>query len=187
MMLRLSAVADRSIASPHEPSRLLAWQVEANASGSSRLAYRELHRLAESGQEEEVRAQARAALSSLQQLYWFSRVGKPARRRAEVRLNGEPVGLLEETETGTQFLYDPTYAKNSDATPISPTLPLTGGRFRSLGLLPFFDNLLPEGWLLDLASQQHHVDRGDGLGLLLHTGRDCIGAIELIALTEDGP
>lgn len=176
-----------STSSPHEPSRLLAWELEADAYGASRLAYRELRRLAETAREEEVRRRARAALASLQQLYGFSRVGKPARRRAEVRLSGEPVGLLEETETGTQFLYDPSYAQQADATPISPTLPLSGGRFASRGLLPFFDNLLPEGWLLDLASQQHHLDRSDGMGLLLHTGRDCIGAIEVIALTEDGP
>lgn len=173
--------------SAHEETRLLAWESVANAYGSSRRAYAELRRLAETAQDEAVRRRAGAALASLQQLYRFSRVAKPARRRAEVRLDGEPVGLLEETETGTQFLYDPAYLRKSDAVPLSPTLPVQGGQFASLGLLPFFDNLLPEGWLLDLASQQHHIDRSDGMGLLLHTGIDCIGAVEIIALGEDEP
>ena len=51
------------------------------------------------------------------------------------------------------------------------------------GLHPFFENLLPEGWLLQLATQKLKVSKDDAL--LLATCADCIGAVEVIRLEEE--
>jgi serine/threonine-protein kinase HipA len=47
------------------------------------------------------------------------------------------------------------------------------------GLHPFFENLLPEGWLLNIAVGKLKVARGDGFGLVLALCRDCIGAVSV--------
>lgn len=69
--------------------------------------------------------------------------------------------------------------------PISPTLPLRTLPFESDGLHPFFDNLLPEGFLDEASRRGTHVAEHDRFGLLLHVGADTIGAVEVTALDED--
>jgi serine/threonine-protein kinase HipA len=48
------------------------------------------------------------------------------------------------------------------------------------GLHPFFENLLPEGWLLDLTCQKLGLDPADAFGVMLATCADCAGAVEII-------
>ena len=101
-------------------------------------------------------------------------------RRGVVSLNGQRVGRIEETESsGSAFTYDPAYLSQPQALPISLTLPLRPEPYRSRGLLPFFENLLPEGWLLELSTAKLKISKDDAFGLLLATCADCIGAIEV--------
>jgi serine/threonine-protein kinase HipA len=44
-------------------------------------------------------------------------------------------------------------------------------------LFPFFDGLIPEGWLLDIAVDHWKVKANDRFELLLTTCRDSIGAV----------
>ena len=44
-------------------------------------------------------------------------------------------------------------------------------------LFPFFEGLLPEGWLLELTTQTLEIDPDDKFELLLHTGSDTVGAV----------
>ena len=109
-------------------------------------------------------------------------------RAGVIRLDGRRVGLLEETEEGTggtRFTYDKDWLQHPDAVPISLTLPLREEPYAHRGLHPFFENLLPEGWLLQLATQKLKVSKDDALGLLLATCADCIGAVEVIRLEEE--
>ena len=69
-------------------------------------------------------------------------------RRGIVRLAGVRAGVLEETEGGSRFRYDARYLARKGALAISRTLPLRVEPYVGRGLLPFFENLLPEGWLL---------------------------------------
>lgn len=102
-------------------------------------------------------------------------------RVAKVRLDGKSVGRLEELDGGrTRFTYSPDWLNRADAVPISVTLPLRREPYESAGLHPFFDNLLPEGWLLELASKKLKIAKDDGFGLLLAMGADCIGAVEVV-------
>lgn len=104
-------------------------------------------------------------------------VGRP--RRGRVALDGSFVGYIEETPHGSRFLYDPSYLARPEAIPISPTLPLRKEPYESSGLHPFFENLLPEGRLLDLTCRKLRIDRTDAFGLLLATCADCAGAVEI--------
>ena len=101
-------------------------------------------------------------------------------RRGLIRLAGVRVGILEELEGGsTRFTYLPQWLNSSNATPISLTLPLRGEGYESRGLHPFFENLLPEGWLLELSTSKLKIPKDDALGLLLATCADCVGAVEV--------
>jgi|GEM_PF-275605 len=108
-----------------------------------------------------------------------AKFGRLHRRRAIVSLAGRRVGVLEETYRGSRFVYDKTYIESRNAIPISPTLPLNAVSFESNGLHPFFANLLPEGGRLDTVSQRLRIDRNDRFGVLLATGSDGIGAVEI--------
>jgi serine/threonine-protein kinase HipA len=53
--------------------------------------------------------------------------------------------------------------------------------YESKGLHPFFENLLPEGWLLEIAVSKLKLAKDDAFGLLLATCADCVGAVEIHA------
>lgn len=108
------------------------------------------------------------------------------RRRGSVRIDGTPVGVIEETEEGCRFTYLPEWLATPGAVPVSLTLPLTPEPTTTRGLHPFFENLLPEGWLLEIATAKLKIAKDDAFGLLLATCADCIGAVEVLPLPE-GP
>lgn len=102
-------------------------------------------------------------------------------RAATVRIDGQPVGTLREQGREILFQYDSAWIASPQAVPVSLTLPLRAAPYVSNGLHPFFENLLPEGWLLELATKKLKVAKDDAFGLLLATCADCVGAIEIIA------
>jgi serine/threonine-protein kinase HipA len=105
-------------------------------------------------------------------------------RRAQILFNDVFAGILQETDDGYTFLYDELYLANADAVAISLTLPLRSKPFYSLVLFPFFDGLIPEGWLLDIAGKSWKIDLRDRMGLLLACCKDCIGMVSVIPMTE---
>jgi serine/threonine-protein kinase HipA len=102
-----------------------------------------------------------------------------APRAARVYLDGQPVGRIEETPTGSRFTYDATYLCQTGAVPVSKTLPLQKTAHEAVGLHPFFENLLPEGWFLEISTKKLKLGADDAFGLLLATCGDCIGAVEV--------
>jgi serine/threonine-protein kinase HipA len=72
-------------------------------------------------------------------------------REAKVYMYNKYVGTLTEDENGYHFQYAESYLKRPDSEVISITLPLTVNQYDSKVLFPFFDGLIPEGWLLDIA------------------------------------
>lgn len=99
-------------------------------------------------------------------------------RKAEVYLYERLAGTLTEDDEGYTFQYEETYLQ-SNPVPISMTLPLQKEPFKDKVLFPFFDGLIPEGWLLDIASHNWKLDLRDRMGLLLACCRDCIGAASI--------
>lgn len=95
-------------------------------------------------------------------------------------------GILKETDEGYEYLYDTEYLSDADSQPISLTLPLTEKPYKSPVLFPFFDGLIPEGWLLDVALRNTDISELDRFSLLLLCCMDCIGAVSVIPIKEDG-
>jgi serine/threonine-protein kinase HipA len=107
-------------------------------------------------------------------------------RTGIVYLDGDRVGRIYETpDEAIRFKYDAGYVREGGE-PISHTLPLREEPYETLGLHPFFENLLPQGWLLDLATKKLKISPADTFGLLLATCSDCIGAVEVRSLESLG-
>ncbi len=100
-------------------------------------------------------------------------------RKAYVYVNEQLAGVLSETEVGYSFQYSLDYIKDVDATPVSLTLPLNPNEYTSKILFPFFDGLIPEGWLLSVVSKNWKIDLNDRFGLLLAACKDPIGNVKI--------
>jgi len=100
-------------------------------------------------------------------------------KKAEVYMYDQLTGILMEDENGFHFKYDRSYLKADDAEPISLTLPLSDKEYESKVMFPFFDGLIPEGWLLDIAQKNWKLNPRDRMEILLKTCNDCIGAVSI--------
>ena len=101
-------------------------------------------------------------------------------KKAKVYLHDRLAGRLVEDENGFTFTYDADYLALPDAAAISLTLPLTEKAYRDTVLFPFFDGLIPEGWLLDIAERSWKINQRDRMSLLLACCKDCIGAVSVV-------
>lgn len=100
-------------------------------------------------------------------------------RKAYIYCKGRQAGVLKETDDGYEFQYLQEYLRADAPSPISLTLPLSNKPYRSASLFPFFDGLIPEGWLLDIALRNTDISELDRMGLLLLCCKECIGAISV--------
>lgn len=100
-------------------------------------------------------------------------------RSGKVYFRGEYCGLIRETDDGYLFEYGTPYLKSESAQSVSLTLPLTEKIYESKTLFAFFDGLIPEGWLLDIAEKNWKINYRDRMGLLLTCCYDCIGSVSI--------
>ncbi len=105
-------------------------------------------------------------------------------KQAKIFMYDYPAGTLTENENGYTFVYDAGYLATKNAEPVSLTLPLTDRPFVSNVLHPFFDGLIPEGWLLDIAEKNWKIDDRDRMSLLLACCKDCIGTVSVQPIEE---
>ena len=106
-------------------------------------------------------------------------------RKGEIRVNGIPAGVLEETEAGFRFQYNRDYAQRSDSPAISLTLPKQTAPYESSVLFPFFAGLLTEGVAMQLQCRMLKLDENDLFGRLLKTAQDdVIGNVTVHELEE---
>ena len=106
-------------------------------------------------------------------------------RKAEIKIYDKTAGWLNEDENGYHFNYDSSYLNSPSPDPISLALPLQEQSFTSKILFPFFDGLIPEGWLLDIAQNNWKLNPRDRMGLLLACCKDCIGAVSVHPLNNE--
>ena len=85
-------------------------------------------------------------------------------RTAYVYVRNVYAGMVCETDEGYRFIYDQEYMNRVDASPVSLTLPLSEEAYESKTLFPFFDGLIPEGWLLGAVSRNWKIDTKDRFG-----------------------
>ncbi len=103
-------------------------------------------------------------------------------RTGIVFVQNKRAGLISETDRGYEFSYDREYLERENSLPVSLTLPLSQEKYESNILFPFFDGLIPEGWLLNVVERNWKIDGRDRFGLLLVTCADCIGDVRIEAL-----
>lgn len=101
-------------------------------------------------------------------------------KSAFVYVHDRLAGRLVEDEEGFAFEYAPGYLALADAEAVSLTIPLRVEPYRSKVLFPFFDGLIPEGWLLGIAERSWKINRLDRMSLLLACCKDCIGAVSVV-------
>ena len=107
-------------------------------------------------------------------------------RSGEVYYQDQLAGIISEEEEGYVFMYEVGYLKNNYP-PVSLTLPLREAPYKSKVLFPFFDGLIPEGWLLDIAIQNWKLNPRDRMGLLLTVCQDCLGAVSVKNIENSEP
>jgi len=106
-------------------------------------------------------------------------------RKAAILVYDKIAGWLTQDENGYHFIYDPSYLNEKNAEPVSKTLPLQTRAFDSTVLFPFFDGLIPEGWLLEVAEQNWKLNPRDRMGLLMACCKDCIGAVSVLPFDKE--
>lgn len=107
-------------------------------------------------------------------------------RKAAIKIEEHVAGWLTQDEDGYRFAYRPEYVVLPGARPVSLTLPLTVAPYTSNVLFPFFDGLIPEGWLLEVAEKNWKLNPRDRMGLLLACCKECIGAVSVEEIKEEG-
>lgn len=107
-------------------------------------------------------------------------------RSANIFYDATLAGLLVETNDGEYiFTYDEKYVQNSPNQFISFTMPVKNEPYTSNRLFPFFEGLIPEGWLLNIASKNWKINPNDRMGLLLACCQNCIGAVSVQPIAEE--
>ncbi len=101
-------------------------------------------------------------------------------RQAQIFYKDIPAGILTETNDGEYiFRYDQDYVRTHPDEFITFTMPVTDGPYTDKRLFPFFEGLIPEGWLLEIASNSWKLNPNDRMGLLMACCQNCIGAVHV--------
>jgi len=101
-------------------------------------------------------------------------------RQAIIKYNNIKAGILTEDDNGEyHFQYDEMYVKNFPKQFLSFNMPVSKHEYKSKRLFPFFDGLIPEGWLLNIAVDSWKINKNDRMGLLLVCCQNAIGAVSV--------
>ena len=101
-------------------------------------------------------------------------------RQARIYYQDRIAGILTETDEGEYlFRYEADYVQEHPSDFITFSMPVSKFPYREKRLFPFFEGLIPEGWLLDIASKNWKINKNDRMGLLLACCRNCIGAVSV--------
>lgn len=107
-------------------------------------------------------------------------------RQAQILYGDIQAGVLTETDHGEYtFEYSQNYIKNYPKQFISFSFPVTSTIYKEKRLFPFFEGLIPEGWLLDIATKNWKINSNDRMGLLLACCHNCIGAASVHPLKQE--
>lgn len=107
-------------------------------------------------------------------------------RQADIYYKTELAGKLTETDDGEYiFQYEEKYLQEHPQQFLTFTMPVRAKPFKDKRLFPFFEGLIPEGWLLDIASKNWKLNPNDRMGLLLACCQNCIGAVSVQPITQE--
>lgn len=107
-------------------------------------------------------------------------------RKALILYNEIKAGELSETDDGEfRFQYDSDYISNYPNQFLTFSMPVKSTPYTENRLFPFFEGLIPEGWLLNIATKNWKLNPNDRMGLLLACCQNCIGAVSVQPIKEN--
>ena len=101
-------------------------------------------------------------------------------KRGKVFVENIFAGIIEQKEGLFTFTYDAEYLKKPESLPVSLTMPLRPESYEQKTMFPFFDGLIPEGWLLNIIEGNWKINPRDRMSLLLLACRDSIGNVSVV-------
>jgi serine/threonine-protein kinase HipA len=108
-------------------------------------------------------------------------------RQAEIFYHNDLAGILTETDDGEYtYQYNKSYIAEHPDQFITFSMPVTESVYTDKRLFAFFEGLIPEGWLLDIASRSWKINQNDRMGLLLACCSNCIGAVSVKPIQHAG-
>ncbi|SAK66418.1 toxin HipA [Caballeronia catudaia] len=112
----------------------------------------------------------------------------PHARSLSVWANGRRVAIWRLPARGpAELIYDDAWVGSDEARPLSLSLPirLDGASLKGDAVMNYFDNLLPDSEAIRRRiAQRFQTDSLDAFDLLQAIGRDCVGAVQLLAEDE---
>ncbi len=106
-------------------------------------------------------------------------------KQGKVYYKNHLAGIISETNEGDYvFQYDNQYVNDYPNDFITFTMPVRVDPYTENRLFPFFEGLIPEGWLLDIACENWKINQSDRMGLLLACCQNCIGAVSVEPIPE---
>ncbi len=106
-------------------------------------------------------------------------------RQGKVYYKEHLAGIITETNEGEfVFQYDEVYVNEHKNDFITFNMPVRELPYVENRLFPFFEGLIPEGWLLNIASENWKINENDRMGLLLACCQNCIGAVSVEPISE---
>jgi len=107
-------------------------------------------------------------------------------RKAEIYYKNDLAGYLTETDDGEYlFRYTSDYVKRFPGQFLTFSMPVREQPYKDTRLFPFFEGLIPEGWLLEIASKNWKLNPNDRMGLLLVCCENCIGAVSVKPINQE--
>mgnify|MGYP000845676778 FL=1 len=107
-------------------------------------------------------------------------------RQGKVFYQNDLAGIITETPDGEYtFVYDKNYIQKFPNQEITFSMPVSEKIYKDKRLFPFFEGLIPEGWLLEIAAESWKINKNDRMGLLLACCKNCIGAVSVQPFNED--
>lgn len=109
-------------------------------------------------------------------------MSKKMHRKVKVFVNDQFAGFLEEVEYKKKYRF--TYEDHYNGSPVSLTMPTSSQVYDYEGFPPFFDGLLPEGFMLNGLLRGLKIDRDDCMSQLIAVGQDMVGNVT-VELCDD--
>ena len=106
-------------------------------------------------------------------------------KKGKVFVNDVFAGYISQDENGYSLYYVEEYLQGEELLPVSLTLPLTDKVYKSDVLFPFFDGLIPEGYLLNAAVKLFGIDKRNRMDLLLKVCKDVTGNVSIEDVSDE--
>jgi len=103
-------------------------------------------------------------------------------RKANVFVDGVLAGELREIEKGKHYRF--VYLENYNGSSVSLTMPKEQLIHDFDKFPPFFEGVLPEGFMLESLLKRSKIDRDDLLSQLIQVGGDLVGNVTVKATHE---